>query len=70
MNKRKIEPIETTAAQEKHKIPPQNSNRRVVLDRRAKNSDRRQNPLNAGYHGPFRRHTVDRREIAKDRRDD
>jgi hypothetical protein len=57
------------AAQEKEKTNPLNSKRRVVLDRRAKNSDRRQNPVNQDYHGPFRRHTVDRREIIKDRRD-
>ena len=70
MNKTTIESIETATVQEKHKIPPQNSNRRAVLDRRARNSDRRQNPLNQEYQGPFRRNTVDRRGMVKDRRDD
>ena len=41
--------------------------RRMVLDRRAVNSDRR-GDYDPGYHGPSRRYTIDRRVNVKDRR--
>ena len=44
-----------------------NPDRRVVLDRRAVNSERR-GDYNLDHHGPFRRDTIDRRQNLKDRR--
>lgn len=41
--------------------------RRVVLDRRAVNNERR-GDYDPGYHGPARRNTIDRRSNFKDRR--
>ena len=42
--------------------------RRMVLDRRAVNNDRRGGDSDSGYHGPVRRNTIDRRQNYKDRR--
>ena len=63
-----LESLERIAELEKQRTRPENPNRRVILDRRAPNSDRRTNPLNSDYQGPFRRNTVDRRLNSKDRR--
>ena len=41
--------------------------RRMVLDRRAVNNERR-GDYDPGYHGPARRNTIDRRVNSKDRR--
>lgn len=41
--------------------------RRLVLDRRAVNNERR-GDYDPGYHGPVRRNTIDRRLNFKDRR--
>ena len=41
--------------------------RRVELDRRVLNSERR-GDYDPGYHGPIRRNTIDRRLKSKDRR--
>lgn len=64
------ETIEALAAIEKEKLKPENPNRRVILDRRAKNSDRRVNMTDHDYQGPYRRNTVDQRASTKDRRKD
>ena len=41
--------------------------RRIELDRRAVNNERR-GDYDSGYHGPVRRNTIDRRLTLKDRR--
>jgi len=44
-----------------------NPDRRIELDRRGVNNERR-GDYDPGYHGPVRRNTIDRRIKSKDRR--
>lgn len=48
-------------------VHPSNLKRKLNLDRRAHNSERRVSS-NQGYKGPFRRYTIDRRVNLNDRR--
>ena len=51
----------------KPKLEQDDAERREILDRRAKNNDRRINPFDPNYRGPSRRVTIDRR-VCVDRR--
>lgn len=49
-------------------ITPKHPGRKMNLDRRLKNNERRSN-IETGYKGPSRRFTIDRRLKTKDRRE-
>jgi hypothetical protein len=65
-----LDTIEATGLFEKRKNKRDNPNRRVIIERRTANSDRRISSPITNYNGPYRRETVDRRQNNKDRRNE